>query len=440
MTQDVRYNVIVGLGATGLSCARFLRARGAPVALLDTREHPPQLEQVRAELPDVPLLLGPLRESALDRADTVFISPGVDPRQPFFQAAAARGIPVLSEIELFARHVRGDVAGITGSNGKSTCTQLLGLMAAASGRKTAIGGNFGRPALDLLSDDAQLYVLELSSFQMEATHSLAPAVGVILNISEDHMDRYDSMAAYAAAKYRLADLSQRLVVNLDDALTRSFAARPGAITFSTQQAADFCVRREEDAEWIMARGVALMRVSDIKIPGRHNLANVLAVLALAEALGLDLPPAVDVIRRFAGLPHRMQWVSEQDGITYINDSKATNVGATVAALSGAGAPVVLIAGGEGKGQDFTPLIDAVSARGRAVVLMGKDAALVEAAIGGRVPTTVVPTMAAAVKAARGYAHAGDLVLLSPACASLDMFRNFEERGDAFVQAVLRGES
>lgn len=432
--------VVVGLGKTGLACARHLAAAGAAVAVTDSRTAPPGLERCRRELPDVELRLGGFDAALLAEAAEIVISPGVSLKEPALAAALARGVPVVSEIELFARVARAPVVAITGSNGKSTVTTLVGLMAERAGVDVAVGGNLGTPALELLRQpEPALYVLELSSFQLETTESLRPAAATVLNISADHMDRYDSLEEYAAAKARIFRRAEAAVLNADDPMVMAMAAAGRTVAFSVAgpQPDGFGVTERDGDLWLVRDGQLLLPAGDVRIPGRHNLANALAALALGEAVGLPLPAMAEVLREFPGLPHRTQWVGEARGVAWYDDSKGTNVGATLAAVQGMSQPVVLIAGGDGKGQDFAPLRAALRQKARAVVLIGRDAPLIEQAIAGAVPTVRAVDMDDAVRQARTLAQAGDVVLLSPACASFDMFEGYAHRGQVFRDAVRR---
>ncbi len=436
--------LVVGLGKTGLSCARFLHARGVPLAVTDSRPRPPGLEALRAEMPDVALFLGGFQASAFEAADCLVVSPGVAVSEPLVRAAAERGAPVVGDIELFAREARAPVVAITGSNGKSTVTTLVGQMAQRGGLNVAVGGNLGDPALDLLDDQVALYVLELSSFQLETTFSLAPQAAAVLNLSPDHMDRYPSVQAYADAKARIFRGARYGVINRDDPrvvqMAESLAERVG-FTLCEPAANDFGVRVQGGEPRLCRGSEALLAVSEMAIQGRHNQANALAALALGAGVGLGLASMLEVLRSFPGLPHRTQLVGERDGVRWYNDSKGTNVGASVAAMDGlapsAGGRIVLIAGGDGKGADFSELRPAVERAARAVILIGRDAPLIEQALRGAVALLGAASLEEAVGIAAQTARPGDLVLLSPACASFDMFRNYEHRGEAFTQAVRR---
>ncbi len=438
--NDDKRALVVGLGLTGLSCVRFLAVRGYAVRGVDTRDAPPQLGELKRRFPQVELYAGGLPDRLFDHPGLLVVSPGVSLKEPPIRRAIERGIEPIGDIELFAREARAPVLAITGANGKSTVTALTGAMCAAAGLKTLVGGNIGTPVLELLEAPVpDVYVLELSSFQLETTWSLNARAATVLNVTPDHMDRYDSLDEYAVAKARVFRGNGTLVLNADDARVRAMAvAGRRAVYFGLDEPlgpGDYGLRRDGSEEWLARGGERLMPARDVPLPGRHNLANALAAVALAETVGVAAAPACAAIRAFRGLPHRTELVAEQDGVRWINDSKGTNVGATVAALNGMTAPTVLIAGGDGKGQDFGALRAAVRAHARAVVLIGRDAALIETALAGTVTMQRAPTLPEAVRLARRLAQSGDVVLLSPACASFDMFRNYEHRGDVFRAAV-----
>ena len=429
--------LIVGLGKTGLSCARFLAARGEEIAVTDSREHPPGLKDLRALLPDAAVFVGGFSEDALKHADRVVLSPGVAASIPFIAKARSMGLPVLGDIELFSHYAHAPVVGITGANGKSTVTTLVGLMAEKAGKRVRVGGNLGTPALDLLEGaEPELYVLELSSFQLEITDHLRCAAAAVLNLSPDHMDRYKDIQEYAAAKARIFRHSRVAVLNREDPLVRGMGAGVKTrVSFGLDAPAPGQYGVQDD--WLVCGEERLMPASELRIQGGHNIANALAALAIGDAVGLPMPAMLEALTEFRGLPHRMELVAAVKGVPYYDDSKGTNVGATLAAVSGVAQPLVLIAGGDGKGQDFAPLKSALTGKARAVVLLGKDAALIEQALGGAMPVKRVKDMEAAVSAAAELAKPGDLVLLSPACSSLDMFENFEHRGRVFAAAVRR---
>lgn len=438
--------LVLGLGDSGLSSVRWLARRGARLAAADTRAAPPALGAVRADHPDVGVALGPFDEALLAGVDTVVASPGVALGEPVLRAAAARGLEVVGDVEIFAREIaaRGSAArviGVTGTNGKSTVTALAAAMGARAGFRALACGNIGVPVLDALDSpeghETDLFAVELSSYQLETTASLALDAAVMLNLTQDHLDRYGSMAAYARAKERIFMHAKTRVVNRDDDWSRAMAT--GARSFSFGMGVP-----KSDSEWgfdaskaFMRRGNAnLMATEWMGIKGLHNAANGLAAHALLTAVGAPPAPLAQALREFRGLRHRVELVAEARGVRFFDDSKGTNVGATVAALEGFQSPVVLIAGGDGKGQDFAPLAPAVRARARAVVLIGRDAPAIEQAIAATgVPMQRAATMPEAVRAAFARSQAGDVVLLSPACASFDMFRNYGHRGDVFAQAA-----
>jgi UDP-N-acetylmuramoylalanine--D-glutamate ligase len=444
MSASPSVSIVVGLGKTGASCVRFLARRGMRAAVTDSRPNPPGLAELGDLAATLDLRLGGFDLSLLDGASQVLMSPGVSLEEPIAAEARARGIEVLGDIELFARAARAPVIGITGTNGKSTVTSLVASMAAAAGRRVLAGGNLGKPALDLLAEPVpDLYVLELSSFQLETTRSLDLIAAVVLNVTSDHMDRYASIDEYARAKRRIFERAATMVLNVDDprvAAMRDAAAGPGraprVMTFSVERSdADFTLLRRGSEVFLARRGEAILPVSRMKISGSHNAANALASLALGEAAGLPLDAMLSALEQFPGLAHRSEWIADIAGVRYVDDSKGTNVGATLAAVSGMPGPLVLIAGGEGKGQDFAPLAAAFRNKVRHAVLIGKDAPSIEKVLAGVCPTERAPTLEAAVAAAARAARSGDTVLLSPACASLDMFRDYNHRGDVFAAAV-----
>lgn len=436
------FRIVVGLGKSGMSLVRFLANRGVSFAVADTREHPPELETLRRDYPQVEVRCGELDVEFLCRADELYVSPGLALATPALQQAAMRGVKLSGDIELFARNAKAPIVAISGSNAKSTVTTLVGEMAAAAGKRVAVGGNLGTPALDLLSDDVELYVMELSSFQLETTDQLGAEVATVLNISEDHMDRYSGLPAYHLAKHRIFRGARQVVVNRQDALTRPLIGEGmpcWTFGLNTPDRNGFGLREENGEKYLAFQFDNLMPVRELKIRGGHNQANALAALALGHAVGLPFDAMLASLKTFAGLVHRCQWLRELNGVNYYDDSKATNVGAALAAIEGLGADIdgklVLIAGGDGKGADFTPLQAPVAAHCRAVVLLGRDADLLAATFGDSVPLVRVTTLEEAVQRAADIAQEGDAVLLSPACASLDMFKNFEERGQLFARAV-----
>lgn len=440
-TQAGTKTLIVGLGKTGLSCARFLTAHGVEIAVTDSRAQPPGLQELHNEMPDTAVFVGGFSEAALQHADQLVVSPGIAVSTPFILKAKHMGLPVLGDIELFARHARAPVVAITGSNGKSTVTTLVGLMAEQAGRDVRVGGNLGTPALDLIKEnEPDLYVLELSSFQLEVTESLRCLSAAVLNVSPDHMDRYASLEEYSAAKARIYRHCAVAVLNRDDARVRDMdtgAARRVSFGIGAPQAGDYGLVTRDSRRWLMHGETRIVAADELHLAGDHNLANALAAIALGDAAGLPMEAMLTALKQFRGLPHRMEFITRAHGVDWYDDSKGTNVGATVAAVSGMSGPLVLIAGGDGKGQDFAPLADALIGKTRSVILLGKDAAAIETAIAGRIPVQRVKDMPGAVRAAAKVAQSGDRVLLSPACSSLDMFENFEHRGRVFADAARR---
>ncbi|PRB84415.1 UDP-N-acetylmuramoyl-L-alanine--D-glutamate ligase [Pseudomonas sp. MYb185] len=439
-----KQRIIVGLGVTGLSVARYLAGRGLPFAVCDTRANPPGVDQLKRFAPMADLYLGELDSDLLCSAGELIVNPGIPLSTPAIQAALQAGVSVVGDIELFAREARAPIIAITGSNAKSTVTTLVGAMAEQAGKRVAVGGNIGTPALDLLDEQPDLYVLELSSFQLETTQALNAEVATVLNISEDHMDRYADLAAYHLAKHRIFRGVRQVVINRDDALSRPLVADQlpcWSFGLSRPDFKGFGLIEQDGEKWLAFEFKALLPVAELKIRGAHNQANALAALALGHAVGLPMPAMLQALREFAGLPHRCQWLGQHAGVDYYDDSKATNVGAALAAIEGFGSDLqgkqILIAGGDGKGADFSALVEPVSRLCRAVILLGRDAPVLEQALAEHVPVQRVTNLDEAVAAAAAVAEPGDAVLLSPACASLDMFRNFEERGRLFAAAVGR---
>jgi UDP-N-acetylmuramoylalanine--D-glutamate ligase len=434
--------LVVGLGKSGASSARHLARAGARLTLTDSRAAPPDIEALCAQLEGDYRLGGLAAAAPLTQYALAVVSPGVPLDDPFVARLRAAGVEFVGDIELFARAANAPVIGITGSNGKSTVTALVGEMARAAGWNVGVGGNLGTPALDLLDDARQLYVLELSSFQLETVESLALAAATILNISPDHLDRHGSLEAYIAAKARIYRHARVAVVNRDDRATHVGSHTAGEVVsfgFDAPGEGHYGLVESEGAPWLARGGERepqpLLPLSSLRIHGRHNAANALAAFALAQAAGVPEVAIFQALCRFPGLPHRCQWVADVEGVAWINDSKGTNVGATLAALHGFDGPLVWIGGGQGKGQDFSALRAPLAAKARAAVVFGQDAPRLEQNLKGAVPLVRVPDLAAAVSAAHELAQRGDRVLLSPACASLDQFQNYEERGARFCEQV-----
>lgn len=444
--------LVLGLGDTGLSMARFLLRHGARVSVADSREAPPHATRFHAEFPGVALSTGPFRDELFAGIDMIAISPGVPLADPIVATAIARGVPVAGDVELFAlalthytSPITPHVLAITGSNGKSTVTEMTGAMCRAAGLKTVVAGNIGLPVLDALGEVEQhgmpdVFVLELSSFQLETTTSLDATAATVLNISEDHLDRYAGMNEYGAAKTRVFQGSGMQLLNREDPRTMAMALAGRRIeTFGLNAPCstnEWGLLGEKGEQWLAQGEQKLMALAELPLAGLHNAANALAALALCRALGIAFEPLLDGLRHFRGLPHRVEKVEQFGGVTFYDDSKGTNVGATVAALTGMPNKVVLIAGGDGKGQDFSPLAPAVAQHARAVVLIGRDGARIGAVLENcGVPLLRAGGMEEAVQLGYRQAQAGDAVLLSPACASYDMFRNYIHRAEAFINAA-----
>ena len=435
-TQTTR-DLVVGLGATGLSVARYLHRSDIDAAFFDTRAEPPGLDEVRELYPDADVMLGDLKmPSGIGR---VIASPGISDTHPLIAGARASRLEIISDIELFAREVNEPFMAVTGTNGKSTVTTLLYHFCRAAGLDVRAGGNLGHPALDLLEGDPpDMYVLELSSFQLHRTLELPADVSVLLNISPDHLDWHSSEEEYRETKYRIFREARSAVINRADPTAAERTEHlDTVISFGLDEPLDGQYGlRVDDGETYLARGeTLLMSMRDLAMIGRHNQANALAALAAGELAGISLNSMLEVLCEFPGLPHRMQFVDRLDSVDYVNDSKATNVGAAVASIDSVDGSLVLIAGGDGKGGDFSELGPALENRLRAAVLVGKDAQAIADAIDTVMPVYFATDMDDAVQQASRYAEAGDTVLLAPACASLDQYRNYEERGDAFAQAV-----
>ena len=446
-----RQTLVLGLGASGLSMARWLAGRGASVRVADSRDVPPFAAKLQDELPAVELHTGAFRAESFAGVDLIAISPGVPRAEPLVRAAVDQGIDVVGDIELFAR-IREEFPGnrviaITGSNGKSTVTEMVGAMVRAAKIRTLVAGNIGLPILEAVSEIESgqrrcpdVFVLELSSFQLESTRSLHPDAAAVLNVSEDHLDRYSGMRDYADAKARIFHGDGIQVVNREDGWVRGMiGAERKVLTFGLDEPwneGNWGLRDISGDLWLAEGRSNLMKASELKVAGLHNAANALAALALCRAIRLPYEPLLDALFKFEGLPHRVQKVAEVGGVIFYDDSKGTNVGATVAALMGMPSRVVLIAGGEGKGQDFKPLREAVAQKAKGVVLIGRDGDKIASAIeGSGVAIVRAATMRDAVRAGLALAQPGEVVMLSPACASFDMFRNYEHRAEVFIEEV-----
>ena len=430
-------DLVVGLGATGLSIARYLRRAGLDAMFIDSRDEPPGIEDLADAWPDAEIVLGDM--SLPDNIDRIIVSPGIADKDALLQKARKKNIEVLSDIELFARDAEAPFVAITGSNGKSTVTTLLYHMGQAAGRATLAGGNLGEPALDLLDQEKpDLYVLELSSFQLQRTESLPAAVAILLNVSPDHLDWHASEREYRNAKYRVFREAAAAVINrADQRAAKETGELDNVITFGLDEPQDghYGIRAEDGVDYLARGETLLIATSDLAMYGRHNQANALAALAAGELLDFDIAAMLQVLTEFPGLPHRMQFVARKGSVDYINDSKATNVAAAVASVESVDNMIVLIAGGEGKGGDFTELATALENKLRAAVLIGTDANRIADALDTVVPVYFATDMDDAVQQAAAYAETEDTVLLAPACASFDQFDNYGARGDAFAAAV-----
>ncbi|MFW1690415.1 UDP-N-acetylmuramoyl-L-alanine--D-glutamate ligase [Acinetobacter ursingii] len=435
--------VVAGLGISGVSAVNFLHEQGYRVAVTDSRETPPGHDQIPAE---VKTSFGQLDMELLLQAEEIILSPGLAPQLPEIQQAIAKGIPVVSDIQLLRRATDVPIVAITGSNAKSTVTTLIGQMAQDAGRKVAVGGNLGRPALDLLKDQPELIVLELSSFQLETTSNLNAAVAVVLNMSEDHLDRHGDMFGYHKAKHRIFQGVKKVVYNRDDSLTRPLVPDQTPMQSFGLNAPDlnqYGILREDNGTLWLARGrERLIKSSELYIQGTHNVANTLACLALGEAIGLPRDSMLESLKQFKGLEHRCEYVKTVHGVRYYNDSKGTNVGATLAAIDGLGAAiepqqakVVVILGGQGKGQDFSLLKASVAKYVKAAILIGEDAPILQTALQGSTELIQAQSLKQAVELAQAKTTEHDVVLLSPACASFDMFTGYPDRGHQFVACV-----
>jgi UDP-N-acetylmuramoylalanine--D-glutamate ligase len=435
--------LVVGLGQTGLSVVHYLAKRGISFAVVDSRENPPGKDELLQRYPTVAHHFGAFAhaQALFQSAQTLVVSPGIAIATPEIHAAQQRGAEIIGDIELFVRAAKAPIIAITGSNGKSTVTTLVELMAKTAGMQTYAGGNLGYSALDLLEQPVpDLYVMELSSFQLETTQSLKAISAVVLNVSEDHLDRYASYADYAAAKQVVYQHCQCAVVNRDDALVMQMLASSdyaASLSFGLDvpAAGQYGVREQDGQRWLAKGETLLLATREMKLPGEHNIANALASLALGEAAGIPLQGMLQALREFTGLKHRTQWVRERKGVSWYNDSKGTNVGATLAALAGLPGKTVLIAGGQGKGADFSPLRAVSAQKARALVLIGEDRQLIADAVQGYAPYVFAKDMADAVTLAAELAQPNDNVLLSPACASFDMFKGYAHRGEVFTQLV-----
>lgn len=438
--------LVAGLGKTGLSIVRYLHRKNKSFAVFDTRQDAPGLAELKAEFPDVAIYLQDVPDAVIEGLTDIVASPGLPLETPFLRKAIAAGVSVYGDIECLAREISAPVVAITGTNGKSTVTTLVGEMAKAAGFNVAVAGNIGAPVLDLLDDEHQydLWVLELSSFQLDLTRSLSPLVATILNVTPDHLDRHHTLEAYIDAKQRIYNQSKIALFNRNDSYTipaLQYSSNIPAISFGNDApvAGNWGLIKRDNQIWLAKGHECLIDVNSILIKGVHNWLNALAACALAENAGVGMEHIIHVLKTFTGLPHRCQWVRSLDGVEWINDSKGTNIGATISAINGIGGSmqgkIVLIAGGQGKGADFNDLAQPISDYVRSIVLIGEDADKMEAALSNVVPIVRATSLDGAVAAAKNQAKPGDVVLLSPACASLDMFKDFNHRGDVFIASV-----
>ena len=433
--------LVLGLGKTGLSCVRYLAGSGECLGVADSGRTPPELENLKQLYPQVPFFPGEFQSDLLRRAHRLIISPGISPADPAIRAARRAGVEILGDVEIFCRNINAPLIAVTGSNGKSTVVSLLARMLRRAGLRVGLGGNIGTPALDLLSQPApDYYVLELSSFQLETLRCHRPVAATVLNISADHLDRYEDLRDYARAKENIYAGGGAMIINRDDEVVLGML-RPAreVVSYSLKQPeADFSVSCRNGENWLMYRQDALIKQSELKVYGMHNLANVLACLALGRSIDVPMPAMLEALRDFTGLPHRCEWVAGINGVNWFNDSKATNVGATLAALYGLADKrrnIHLIAGGDGKGADFSALGSAFEKHVKSIILLGDSAKEIAGIVPDRETVYYATSMAAAVSTAFRLAQPGDTVLLSPACASFDMFRDFADRGDAFKRCV-----
>lgn len=429
--------LVVGLGETGFSVAKFLHQQNLSFAVVDSRNKPPFNDALLQDLPDTPVFTGKFDKAAFEVATHILVSPGISLQEKLIHKAVLSGTKLISDIDLFACSTGKPIIAITGSNGKSTVTTMLGLMGNAAKVKTAIGGNLGMPALDLLTENTELYVIELSSFQLERTSVLNATIATVLNISADHIDRHHTFAEYKKQKQSVFSGNGIMVLNEDDVLVKAMKSKNRkTFTFSVVKKTGFHIEKQQGEEWLMNAKQPLMRKADLSIEGLHNTANALAALALGTAAGLNTLAMCNALSTFKGLDHRMQKIANINGISWINDSKATNMGACIAALIGYKNKVILIAGGDAKGADLQELLPAIKEKTKSVILLGKDAEKIDTVLNGCVPSFRAKTIQEAVQIAEKLAKQGDSVLLSPACASVDQFKNYQERGDKFIAAVM----
>ena len=438
--ENNTFTAIVGLGKTGLSCAQFLAQKNQPFAVMDSRVKPPQLKEFTKIFPNTELLIGKFSENLLERAQEIILSPGISLKEPLIAKQAKKGKSIVSDIELFAREIKKPVIAITGSNGKTTVATLIGLMMKAAGFNATVCGNIGEPVLQQIRKKVDYYVIELSSFQLETTFSLHSNVAIILNISEDHMDRYATFQDYLCAKQRIYARCQAPIVNADEPKIWKHLLLTGKLlSFGLESSADFSLIECKKQVYIAYYGERLVPIKELKLNAHHHLRNAMAALAIGTAVNIPMAIMLQVLRNFPGIRHRCQLIRKRHRVDYFNDSKGTNVGATQASIVSLGqlakGQLILIAGGQGKGADFYSLRESVKRYVKKVILIGEDASILERALKGYTIVENAESMHEAVNKAAKIAQAGDVVLLSPACASYDMFKNYEHRGDVFISIV-----
>jgi len=437
------FTVVIGLGPTGLACVRHLIKRGIPVAVTDSRKKPPCLDTLKKAYPDIDVMLGKLSKDLINRAEQLVVSPGVSCKERLIAAKIAKGVPAIGDVELFARENNVPVLAITGSNGKTTVTTVLGQMIEKAGYKVEVGGNIGQQVLGLLDKPKpDFYVMELSSFQLETTQSLKPKAAVVLNVTPDHMDRYDSFEEYLKAKQNIYQGCEHAIVNADEPKIwkdLNFASEPIAFTLQVSKNNEFGLRQKGNETYLSRGEKQLLPIKKLALQGQHHYQNALAALAMGSVIDLPIKAMLTVLREFTGIPHRCQYVAEKNGVHWINDSKGTNAGASVAAIQSLGlaqgGKLFLIAGGDAKQADLSSLREPVSKFVEQVYLFGQDADAIQKALDGVAICHRVASLKEAVTEAAKHAEPGDTVLLSPACASFDMFDNYEHRGRVFMELV-----
>jgi UDP-N-acetylmuramoylalanine--D-glutamate ligase len=429
--------LVVGLGKTGLSVAYYLCQLNIEFAVVDSRDKPAFNDELLEKMPDVPVFTGGFDASLFELATHIVVSPGISMQEPVIQQALSQGVVSLSDIDILACSVNKPIVAITGSNGKSTVTTLLGEMAKADKVKVATGGNLGTPALDLISNEIELYILELSSFQLERTSQLNATVGTVLNISEDHLDRYTGMDDYIKQKQNVFAGGGVMVINVDDAeVLKMQKSSREMITFGLNYPADYHIKETKQGRFLAFKEQEILAVNELRIVGKHNQANALAALALGKVVNLSEDAMCYALKHYKGLKHRMQFVADIKGVRWINDSKATNIGACIAALEAfEGKKIILIAGGDAKEANMSELLPSLIEKVQTLLVIGKDAELIKQAVSDLIPVIEVGTLKKAVKKAKKIADVGNIVLLSPACASIDQFENYKERGKCFSSEV-----